>query len=94
MDEKPKDTNPLAGMGTKTINDAMSRKSTAMSTEHGTPGGIIQSSRAASGRREGSQKRLKASNTEKSIHQEATEEVLIMSLDPKAAIKKKKNAPR
>jgi hypothetical protein len=56
-------------MGTKNINDAISRKSTAMSTEHGTPGGYnTHSSRPASGKREGSQKRLRKTNTEKSIH--------------------------
>ena len=81
-------------MGTKNINDAISRKSTAMSTEHGTPGGYnTHSSRPASGKREGSQKRLRKTNTEKSIHQEASEEVITLSLDPKVS-KKKKNVPR
>jgi len=50
--------------------------------------------RLGSGRyRRDSSKHLRSSNTEKSILQEASEEVITLSLDPKAN-KKKKNIPR
>ncbi len=76
-------------------------------SEQGTPGGLsaqtvpgkaedLNSSKrmGSQGRyRRDSAKQLRNSNTEKSILQEASEEVITLSLDPKAG-KKKKQIPR
>ena len=84
----------MAGLGTKKhVADAMSRKSTAMS-EHGTPGGVDQprlgSGNKMRGSSRGSKKSLANSNTERSnLFQDAEDELITLSLDPKASKKKK-----
>ena len=77
--------------------DAMSRKSTAMS-EHGTPGGGDQprlgSGKQVRGSSRGSKKTLAGSTSERSnLFQDAEDELITLSLDPKAS-KKKNGHPK